>query len=401
MKITAKKAHFSISNSAREYEDEIATLASNNYGPWKDTKQAEEHVKKAIREHARELYNDVIASFNADDIKYIVEAHLYQDETDPYGLDPPDPRVGKLLEKWAETQYGAEWVSRVRISPANKSNLKSAIDENSAWVVTGEGWNYAKVADQIQNFVKKSGLKQALVEPYDHVHIVIYPAGMSAEASVKRTTSPAKTPAKTRRPASKTAKASLDKKTLDQLVEMTAESLDLENSGDAHATNEVVREAKKYGDELSKALLEWVKKHPLTGDEFTSMAPDEQVDELMHAEAEYLVLMTLRGKGVGIWDGDWDHFFADSGEIKPMTVFLKSKLHKFADGTGGGSLEEAFENAAHETCDSEEAESTNLAPLLSSVNARVNREIIATLIKAKYIKLANTVARNPIRVTRL
>ncbi len=136
-----------------------------------------------------------------------------------------------------------------------------------------------------------------------------------------------------------------DRQLLDQFVQMTAESMELDQYDEAEATEEVVEEAKRYDVALAKALRELVEKHP--------PADDATADDLWKAKGPYLVLMTLRGEGVGIWDGRWEDFY-DDDEIEEVQRFLKQKLHGFADDTGSGSLEAAFMNAAEETCGGED-----------------------------------------------
>ena len=137
--------------------------------------------------------------------------------------------------------------------------------------------------------------------------------------------------------------ASLDRHTLDQLVEMAGEALGLEDWKGMEATREVLSEAKKFEKEAERALKEWVAKNP------EAMEEGYDADDLYDEEGAYLVLMTLRGEGVGIWDGSWDHFFVDEDEAcRELEHFLKRKLGRFADDTGAGSLNEAFFNAAYE-----------------------------------------------------
>jgi len=195
------------------------------------------------------------------------------------------------------------------------------------------------------------------------------------------------------------ARASLDDHTLNQFVEMAAESAEIKNHRDAKATPAVKSEAKKYAAELEKVLLEYLKKHPLTGEGYADKSPEDQLDELMTAEAEYLVLMTLRGEGVGTWDGDWDHFFADEKkEIKAMNDFLKSKLRKYSDGTGAGSLETAFLDAAFETTGADEdSEAAVAAKKGSMAFSQAKKEIISTLISTGRSDLANAVAAMKVR----
>ncbi len=196
-----------------------------------------------------------------------------------------------------------------------------------------------------------------------------------------------------------TTTASLDDNTLDQLVEMAAESAEIEDYHDAEATPEVKKLAKKFEAAVEKELEAYLKKAPLTGEGYTDMDPDDQAQELMDDEGAYLVLMTLMGHGVGIWDGSWDHFFADERkEIKPLQAHLEKRLGKWADDTGGGILPQAFEEAAFQTAAPDRYEEEfasastggNMKPTLVSPTAR--KRVIAALIKAGRIDLANKVA---------
>lgn len=126
-----------------------------------------------------------------------------------------------------------------------------------------------------------------------------------------------------------------------ELVRSAAESQEL-NARYADVTEEVYEEARKYDTALAAALEELVRKHPPKG--------GATADDLWNTNAPYLVLMTLQGQGVGIWDGDWDVFYSDT---KPAEKFLKQKLHRFADDSGAGSLNEAFDNAAYQTAGTE------------------------------------------------
>jgi hypothetical protein len=121
--------------------------------------------------------------------------------------------------------------------------------------------------------------------------------------------------------------------------EMAAESMELDNWEDAEPNEEVFEVAREYDAALKKALAELVEKYPPEN--------DAGAEDLWDANGPYLVLMTLRGEGVGIWDGDWVDFYEDTDKAEK---FLKSKLGKFADGSGSGKLNEAFMNAASESC---------------------------------------------------
>lgn len=121
---------------------------------------------------------------------------------------------------------------------------------------------------------------------------------------------------------------------LQSFCEMAAESMEYDPD-EAEVTDEVLEVAGEYDEALREALEELVKKYP----------PENgaSADDLWNAEAPYLVLMTLRGEGVGIWDGDWTPFYEDTDKAE---AFLKKKLGKFADDTGSGKLQDAFNTAA-------------------------------------------------------
>lgn len=131
----------------------------------------------------------------------------------------------------------------------------------------------------------------------------------------------------------------MDRALLKQFVEMAAESSELPNWKDAEINEEVIDQAEAYDLALSNALTELVRKYPPKN--------GATAEDLWYAEAPYLVLMTLRGEGVGIWDGDWDQFYSNTDAAQS---FLTKKLSSFATGYGSGSLEGAFLNAAFESC---------------------------------------------------
>lgn len=133
-----------------------------------------------------------------------------------------------------------------------------------------------------------------------------------------------------------------DPELLQQLVQMEAESMELANYKDADVTPEVLRVAKEYDAALQWALDEVVTRFPPKN--------GASADDLWNANAPYLVLMTLRGEGVGIWDGDWDHFYGRD-DIKKVQALLERKLGLYtSSGGGSGKLGDALANAASETC---------------------------------------------------
>lgn len=133
--------------------------------------------------------------------------------------------------------------------------------------------------------------------------------------------------------------------TLDQLIEMQAESLAPDGQG--HVPREVknkleVTEALRkvvsdYESALRDALEEVVKRYP--------PEDDASAADLFNDNAPYLVLMTLMGHGVGIWDGDWDEHYSKTDDVQAL---LKQKLGKYADDTGSGRIPQELDMAVYE-----------------------------------------------------
>lgn len=132
-----------------------------------------------------------------------------------------------------------------------------------------------------------------------------------------------------------------DEETLTQLVEMAAESMEIENYKDASVTEEVVDVARDFDFAVASALDSLVTEIPPRG--------RASADDLWYANGPFLILMTLRGEGVGIWDGTWDDFYDSQTIESRVQPFLESKLGEYADISGGGRFEEALMNAAYET----------------------------------------------------
>jgi hypothetical protein len=135
---------------------------------------------------------------------------------------------------------------------------------------------------------------------------------------------------------------------LDQLIDMQAESL--EPSGGGHVPREVKNEIEvtddlrevvsQYEDALREALEEVVEKFP--------PEDDATAGDLYNDEAPYLVLMTLMGHGVGIWDGSWDSHYPDRDTVRAVGDLLKQKLGKYANDAGTGWIIEELETAVYE-----------------------------------------------------
>lgn len=96
--------------------------------------------------------------------------------------------------------------------------------------------------------------------------------------------------------------------------------------------------AEKYDESLKEALQELVQQYP----------PKEgNAEDLWNADAPYLVFMTLSGAGVGIFD-EWERFYDYSRLVSEGDVnkFLTEKLQRFVDITGGGLLNDVFDDVA-------------------------------------------------------
>ena len=132
----------------------------------------------------------------------------------------------------------------------------------------------------------------------------------------------------------------LDIETLAQLISISAESCGLEI--DPVVSPRVVALAVEFERDVRTSLIAWVESRPGT------LADDVDAETLVDEEGAYNILMTLRGEGVGIWDGRWDHLFADSRYIRELEAFLVERLGHYSADTGCGSLDIAFSDAAYE-----------------------------------------------------
>jgi hypothetical protein len=174
--VVAKKGHFKQSRYSRDYLDAVSLLASNNYGSWDSVEEAEEMVQQAINDHAEYMANDVRESFTEDDIKYIVEMEMFSDDLDPYNLDPPDPKIGKAIEKELAKLLGKDWKKAAGVREGEGET--AAEDDPKAWVVFIEGHgvhNVDTLWEPLLKVVKKAGYKDASVEPYDDVTLTVHP----------------------------------------------------------------------------------------------------------------------------------------------------------------------------------------------------------------------------------
>lgn len=133
-----------------------------------------------------------------------------------------------------------------------------------------------------------------------------------------------------------------DTHTLDQLVQYMGECMEKENWESCYATADVIKCYILWEKALHSALLEVVTTQPELLTEGTTL------QDIIECDAPYNVLMTLRGEGVGIWDGRWDHLFMD-GMIPELERYLEDhkELQKYC--CSGGLLDDAFMIAVDDT----------------------------------------------------
>lgn len=141
--------------------------------------------------------------------------------------------------------------------------------------------------------------------------------------------------------------------TLHQLVQMAAEgnSEDIGNPEDASVTDELVEVIEQFDQAVWEALNEIVQTLPPQN--------DEDAFSLWFAEGPYLILMTLQGHGVGIWDGSWKDFYTPK-QLDSIQTFLEKRLGKFADSSGSGLIDQQLHEAAYNTTTGVDPESDML-----------------------------------------
>ena len=135
-------------------------------------------------------------------------------------------------------------------------------------------------------------------------------------------------------------RVSLDDDTLDQLVEMAGESAELEGGGNAEASEEVKKIAQEFESGVYDTLVDFLKENPVEGAD-----PDELAEAFMEVEGGggYIAMMTMNGSGRTFHDGEWDDLGIDLDGLEEK---LNENLNSYIDDTGGGSLNQALEEAA-------------------------------------------------------
>jgi hypothetical protein len=104
-------------------------------------------------------------------------------------------------------------------------------------------------------------------------------------------------------------------------------------------------EAVRFGDSVMRSLEAAVEQYPtLDGAHYEDLYDDD---------GAYLVLMTLRGEGVGILDGNWDAHYSDS-DVKKVAKFLQKDLEQWSNVTGSGIFDQALSDAVSEVAEDED-----------------------------------------------
>lgn len=150
------------------------------------------------------------------------------------------------------------------------------------------------------------------------------------------------------------AHPTLQDDTLDQFVEMAAESSEIPNYRDAEATEEVIHLWEEFEQACADFISKWVTENGRL------IEPGVTAQELYDTDGPYLMYMTLVGHGVGTWDGSWDTLFVDSKAIDKFNRDMENDpiVSSYANEGGAGKLDDAFLNAAYETTGYEEDEDT-------------------------------------------
>ncbi len=116
------------------------------------------------------------------------------------------------------------------------------------------------------------------------------------------------------------------------ILDGVAESEEFE--GEVEITPALEKEVERYKKEVDDAVESCSRSFP-------------PAEDIVVGDEEYLdIYHTLTGAGVGIWDGRWDHYYP-TADWEALSNCYEAKLGKFADSTGGGSLEDAMRDAVY------------------------------------------------------
>jgi len=146
-----------------------------------------------------------------------------------------------------------------------------------------------------------------------------------------------------------------------QILDMVAESEGIDSDVYIEMTSDLEEAIEKYESRLHDALEDVIQKYPPKN--------DQDINDVLGADADYNVFMTLNGEGVGIWDGRWKHLWNDD-DLENVQKLLMKKLRDVADDTGSGWLNDAFRDAVY-AADREENPSSSSH--MTAVAARLAR----------------------------
>jgi hypothetical protein len=149
-------------------------------------------------------------------------------------------------------------------------------------------------------------------------------------------------------------KASIDERTLDQLVDMAVESVggDPTNSD---LTPALMGLRNKWNKAVEGALEKWLKKPGnfaklnLDSSVFRRVEDEDDIDMVVDALQEhrggagYLYYMEMEGHGVGTWDGDWDELFVDEDRtVSELSKYMERAVSREYQNLKDGVDEIAF-----------------------------------------------------------
>jgi len=110
-------------------------------------------------------------------------------------------------------------------------------------------------------------------------------------------------------------------------------------------TAKLMQQAARFEKEAVKFLQQWLKANP------DKVVEDVDVDDFLDEGFVLSLYHSLNGEGAGLWDGTFDHLFTDDDYVNDMEKFLASRLRRYVDSMGGGSLNDALADAWRATMD--------------------------------------------------
>ncbi len=112
------------------------------------------------------------------------------------------------------------------------------------------------------------------------------------------------------------------------------------------------------------------------------------VTDMMEADAPVDLYHTLQGAGVGIWDGRWERWLTPE-LIRKAEEYLTIRLQGWADGAGGGRLDEEFADAVDRWVNANVPQPARLYEAVFVTNVYDSYRITATSEEEAIYKLRN------------